>query len=63
MQWERDEHGERWPVYTEEEAQRIARAAWGVHFLLPHPDDVNDAEYAENLRRFNRALTGLPERK
>lgn len=62
LEWETDAAGERWPVYSEEQAQRIARAAWGVHFLLPHPDDVAEPSYAENLRRFHRALVAVPER-
>ena len=59
MKWTKDETGERQAVYTDEEAQRIARAAWGVHFLLPHPDDVPDAEHAKNIREFHRALAGV----
>jgi hypothetical protein len=63
MHWTKDERGEPWPVYTEEEAQRIARAAWGVHALLPHPDDVRDAEHAASLREFHRAMTCSPRRE
>lgn len=62
LTWETDERGERYPVYTEEQAQRIARAAWGVHFLLPHPDDVRP-EWQAGLREFHRAIQGLPPLK
>ena len=63
IEWELDEAtGERFPKYTEAQAQRIARAAWGVHFLLPHPDDVSRThvgpKYASALREFNNALSG-----
>jgi hypothetical protein len=57
--YEVDENGERYPVYTDAGAHRLARAAWGVHFLLPHPDDAPPG-YALALRNFHRALTGLP---
>jgi hypothetical protein len=60
MEWTTDENGERFPVYTAEQAQRIARAAWGIHFLLPHPDDVTDPKYAADIREFNRAMQALP---
>ena len=59
LEWTTDENGERFPVYTAEQAQRIARAAWSVHYLLPHADEVAES-YAANLREFHRALAGVP---
>ncbi len=59
-EWTTDERGERYPKYTDAQAQRIARAVWGVHFLLPHPDDVSDPKHALALRNFNRALIDIP---
>lgn len=58
--WIVDEKGERYPEYTDAQAQHLARAVWGVHFLLPHPDDVADPKTALALRNFNRALSGIP---
>jgi len=63
LKWTVDEKGERYPDYTPEQAQRIARAAWGVHYLLPHPDDVRDKEHAANIIRFNRAIIAAPPTK
>lgn len=60
MQWKKDTKGEPHPVYTDAEAHRLARAAWGVHFLLPHPDDVRNPEHAASLREFHRAMTCSP---
>lgn len=60
LEWTTDEKGERYPVYTAEQAQRIARAAWGVHFLLPHADEVSDSKDAASLREFHRAMVGVP---
>ena len=57
--WDVGEDGERYPRYTDAEAQRIARASWGVHFLLPHPDD--EPAYADGLREFHRAMTLNPK--
>jgi hypothetical protein len=57
LRWTTDANGERWPEYTEEQAQRIARAAWGIHALLPHPDDVDSRVDASALREFNNAMT------
>jgi hypothetical protein len=59
MEWVTDEYGQKYPKYTEEQAQRIARAAWGIHFLLPHPD--NEKQYAEGIREFNRSIQCLPK--
>lgn len=59
-EWVTDEKGEHYPKYTDEQAQRIARAVWDVHFLLPHPDDVPDRKLATSIRNFNRALTDSP---
>ncbi len=63
LKWKVREDGERYPDYTPEQAQRIAEAAWGVHYLLPHPDDVGDKEHAASLRKFHRALIDAPPLK
>lgn len=62
MEWETDEKGEKYPKYTVAEAQRIARSAWGVHHLLPHPDEMKGfyEQWKPNVITFNRALQTLP---
>ena len=64
MEWLTDEKGEKYPKYTNEEAQRIARAAWGIHHLLPHPDDMTGfyEQWKNSVIAFNRALGALPVR-
>ena len=58
-EFEEQPDGSQLPKYTEEQAQRIARAAWGVQHLLPHADDVAD-EDAAAVREFQRALIDAP---
>ena len=41
------------------EAARVVRAAWGIHHLLPHPDDATT--WASQLREFHRAIQKLPK--
>jgi hypothetical protein len=61
-EWEEDEKGDRFPKYTAEQAQRIARACWGIHHLLPHPQDMDGflAQWRSSVITFNRALQALP---
>jgi hypothetical protein len=53
-----DESGQ--PLFTPEQAMRIARAAWWVKRYLPHPEDVESPGGARNLREFNRACYDMP---
>lgn len=62
QRWYTREDGERFPEYTPEQLKRLAEAAWGVHFLLPHPDDAPQ-QYAAALREFNSALTDTRPKK
>ena len=39
------------------EAARVVRAAWGIHHLLPHPDD--EPTWAAPLREFHRSIQKL----
>lgn len=57
--FERQPDGSQIPKYTDEQAQRIAKACWGVQHLLPHADDVAN-EDAAAVREFHRALVNVP---
>ena len=46
--------------FTEKEALRVVEAAWGIHHLLPHPDNVWSLSDAAALREFIRAIMKLP---
>ncbi len=46
------------PVYTNEEAQRIAQAAWNCRAYLPHPDDVRK-EWGDDIREFQCAVLAI----
>lgn len=60
MKWGKKANGEPLPIFTNEEAQRVALLAWEIQFALPHPDDVATPEEATLIREFNRAVQGLP---
>lgn len=61
--WIRDEDGERYPEYSQEQLLRISRAAWAIQHLVPHPDDIDfgGEETRAAIREFRRALECLPK--